>query len=123
MTIFNSKKLDALRSDLNKALEAVTKKHGITIDIGTMRYSDDDVKVSLDMRTVKAGEEGMSRSEADYKAACVFNPTLPKYGSRFTSRGKVYTICGYSSRARKYPVLAKNANGTTYKFTVETVAK
>lgn len=123
MKSFNNTNLDELRKDLNAALKAVSKKHNILLDVGRMGYSTDEVRVALTATTIKTGEEGMSIDEKNYRAAQVFNTSLPKFGSKFDSIGVTYTICGYSNKARKYPVLGKNARGTVYKFTEAAVTK
>ena len=42
-------------------------------------------------------------------------------GREFIFRGQSYTICGFKSKSRKYPVIARSDNGKDYKFACRTV--
>lgn len=115
ITKFDKPTLNALRPEINAALQEVAAKHGITIKLGNGTYTSvsADFKVSLKV-------EGAAESELDNWA--LFHD-LPKglFGRTFKSGGETYTISGVKPRSSKFPILATNSQGKTYKFPVETV--
>lgn len=125
ITSFNHTNIKALRKDINAALEAVLAKHGLTADLGNIRFGATDFRCKLNVEVASNTGLGSvadttAANERKFKAhAWKFGLTGDEFGKTFKSRGTRFTIIEINPRAKKrggYPVIAKNARGTEYKF-------
>ncbi len=118
MKKFTNKNLDVLRKDLNKALKSVSKKHGIDLSFGSMRYSSLEVRTKLTcniaetLKTKKSLE--LAEKEDFNNFAALYD--LPTWGTYFVYKGEKF-----KSRNTKYPVVATDENNKNYKFTINVV--
>ena len=121
ITEFNRNNLKELRSDIDNALNAVLAKHGLSGGIGNIRFSSDDFRAQL---TVATGSTDDAAEREFKKYAFKFGLSDDKFGTTFTRNGKKFTVSGINPKAKRggYPVLAKNAKGTTFKFPASVVA-
>ena len=127
ITSFNRTNLKTLRAEIDAALAGVLAKHGLTADLGNIRFGATDFRCKLNVEV--AGNTGQgpvadteAAAERKFKAnAWKFGLTGDEFGKTFTSRGTRYTIIEINPRAKRggYPVIAKNARGTEYKFSAE----
>ena len=109
-------KLQALRNDIVAALDAVAKKHNVTITGGNGTYCDDSATLKLDIADVIDGE-AQTKAELDFKrVAHIYGLSADDFGFTFEYRGSTYTVSGINTRANRYPVQACTADGTRYKF-------
>ncbi len=104
----------AIRTDLNKALALVAKKHGVQFDMQTTGVADESAQFTLTM-----GEE-MSRDMREYLALTnekmkaghnYFKRKFPglsdqMLGKRFVVYGKAYVYLGCQTSRPSYPVSA-----------------
>ena len=119
MKKFTKTNLDTLRKDLNKALEAVQKKHGIDIHVGNISYKENEAKVKVICETKSAGEAKVKQENSEYDFHRKYYSELPEMNSKIKLNGKIFTITGWSSRAKKYPVIITNSKGKQFKISVE----
>lgn len=118
MTTFTNSNLKTIRADIADALNAVNKKHGITLNLGNIRYSDSEFSGKL-TGSGATNSTDVARLKFE-KYAISFGIKAKAFGEIFTSRGDTFKIVGIKERSYKYPVLAKNvANGKTYKLPVD----
>ena len=127
ITKFDRTNLKTLRADIDAALATVMAKHGLTANIGNIRFGDTDFRCKLNVEV--AGNTGQgpvadadAAAERKFKAnAWKFGLTGDEFGKTFKSRGVAFTIIEINPRAKRggYPVIAKNARGTQYKFGAE----
>lgn len=90
-----------IRKDMMAKLAKVGKKHGITFDLGNIRFSLSDMKVG-----VKATVDGMlTPQQKAYDIQQIANPALPPRNSVIMMDGKAYRVDGWKSRAPKRPIL------------------
>ena len=110
---FTRAKVKTLRADIDKALAAIEKKHGVEFNLGTIRFSDTDFRGTL--KCVSADKDaGRKMFERD-----AFRIGLKRdaYGKTFTHVGRDYRVVGVNTRAKKYPVNVEDvASGGTYKM-------
>jgi hypothetical protein len=115
---FDRSNLKILRDDINEALNVVMKKHGLTHSIGRIGF--DDLKFSTKLVVTVGNDVSGDKdvaNRAEFERYCrLFDFKKSDFGRSFVSRGETFTICGLSTRAKKYPILAKNSNGDVYKF-------
>ena len=106
-----------IQRDINEALAAVVVKHNLTLEPSRARYSDTNLKVSLELCV--ATESG---EPADFsRRAQILGLPADCFGKQIVVSGRTMTIFGLKLRNRKYPILA-SCQGKTYKLTSESVA-
>ena len=122
MKTFNGSNIEMIRRDMNEALAAVAARHDIKIDVGGMRYSS--TTVSIKVEAVALGNSGAdSHEEAAFTANAyrVRGISAAYFGKSFRSQGEVFTINALKPANHKYPVIAKNSRGQSYKFPVSMI--
>jgi hypothetical protein len=112
-----------LRTELEKVLEPFGKKFGISVTTGSGRFSDNNFTLKIEMATVdKDGNVRNKEAEAFKLMASVYGLKPEHLNTSFkTWTGESFEIVGWATRSKKYPILAKNKEGKTFKFPVEEV--
>ena len=117
---FTRQNLRQVRADLILALSKVEIAHGITIEVGGIRFSPDSFRVSLEAKTGGTGNTSIDKAdhaEAEFKLyAQSFGIKPSAFGTTFSYGGHEYTVSGIKPRSFKFPVLGTNANGKVFKF-------
>lgn len=125
MKKFDPQACRSLRDDMEKALDAVAKKHGITIAIGKMSYTENNISVKIELATV--GESGLAnnREAEDFKRyASMYELAPTDFGREFSVRGDRYQIVGLNTRKQKFPIKCKRASdGKVYGLHAEDVKR
>ncbi len=103
---FNRQNLETLRKEINAAL-ALIELDGLTFDLGTLRYSATEVKVTLTITNA-----GRADKEADDLRMIV-----SAYGLKGTDGDRGEKLVGYNARAPRFPFMVRKADGKTYKYT------
>lgn len=117
----------AFRKDFEKAVQQVESKYNLKISIGSIRY--DSSQFTSRLTAVHLSDEVDPDNKKDvqkalFEANCdKMWPPIPKelYGKKFTHSGTTFTVIGVKPRSKKYPIIAENKNGTSYKFTLDAV--
>lgn len=127
MTIstFSRPVVKSLRTDLDAALASVAAKHGIQIDLGSMRFDSSEVRVTLTANT-KPASSGLTQTAVPTKInfdEVVLGNVLPAelQGKKFRAGGSTFTLTGVKSCRKKYPFQGTGVRGGRYKFTKEQV--
>ena len=117
-----SELLVALRAEIDAALAAVGKKHGVSLKAGNASYNPTEANFKLNVRTLTAtGEVVDPRATAWPRYCKLFGLNASHLGVRIsTSRGPA-TLTGLDMNKRKMPVIAKPADGRFLKLTPEYV--
>jgi len=118
----NKDTVKELRDGLDKMMQKFGQENGITIKLGTVRYSSDNFKIPI---------EGMiDRGDGLTFEAGEFLKHYEKYGlvasdlgrEFITESGKCMKITGLKTRNRKYPILAKEVDtDKNFKYSAEFV--
>ena len=123
MTQINRTTLKAIRADLDAALLAVAKKHGILFSLGAIKFSDTEAHGTLRM-TATDGDVAEALAETDgsvsqrnliaeqaYKAqAQAFNLSPDWLGRSFKMNGSEFTVVGLLPNKHKNNVLIRRVS-------------
>jgi hypothetical protein len=122
---FDKSTIKALRPKIEAALQELAEAEGISIDLGSARFDSSNCTFKLILSTVNTDGTVNTKEGEDFK---FYGPN--RYGLKaealdatFTRQGEQWTITGCKPRSSKYPILAKNRNGKTYKFAPEDVKR
>jgi len=114
--------LRMLREEFQAAINAVAAAHGLTADLGNIRYNTEGTSFSTKMTVETGGKADVADRKAD-KAADNFKRYAVLEGLESSDFGKVFNyagktglrIVGYNTRAKKYPISLEDASGRGYK--------
>ena len=112
MNTFNRQNLKQLRQEIDQALQALGKKHGIELTAGAATYADKYATFKLKVNTLGNSEEAIQFDR--FKILHGLDHLSP--GDTIQHRNTRYKILGMKPRSKKYPFLVENlGNGKTYK--------
>jgi len=100
---FTRANVRSFSDEVTATLEALAKKHGVSVTRGTGRFSDRQYTVKLQFDIVNLAEKSSFELHA---RSLGLAPT--DFGREFISQGTVYKIVGVRPRRRKFPVLCEN---------------
>ena len=117
--MFNSSTLNDLRNDLDKVLSTYGINNGMNFQIGRISYTDEYANISMKVYLSGNNVDG-AESEFNDIASRI---GIPKewYKKRVSIKGKMYTITGLNSRARKFPVILEGDDGSSIRATADSV--
>jgi hypothetical protein len=117
---FNKSNLSVIRTDIDFALAAVEKQHGVSFKIGRISYTNNDFRTKLEC--FSASDDSGNAVNIDKQnfetKAFLIGVKKTAFGKTFTSNGRKFTITGLNTRAKKYPIQASTVGGKRYKFCV-----
>ena len=125
---FDKSNLQVLRMEMDKALQAISNKYGITVKAGNASYSGNECTFKVKLNT-KATDGTVITKEM--KAWGLYsnmaNGPLDglqhlSIGDKITIQGTPYILTGYNTRARKAPINFKDVLGNSYKCSVRMLA-
>lgn len=106
----------SINAELEKVLAKFGKKHDMAFNIKSCRFDDTGMRYTIESAVLSEdagdGEEALFEREARK----VRGLNGSEYGETFKNRNSIFTIVGCNGRAKKYPLIAENRNGTRYKF-------
>ena len=123
MTHITPSILKLLRTDIDKALEPIVKKYGLSsIKAGNASYSSNSFTIK-----VEGVLDGNAKSEQDAKMSNYYAGMLglPKdiVGKRFIQQGTEFEVVLIDPKKPKFPVIAKRSfDGKMFKFPAAVVA-
>jgi len=95
---------------------------GLHVIVGSARYSETSVTFKVELAVVDESGEVQDRTAQAFRryASCYgLDPDL--LGKKVRIRNKAFTVTGLNTRAKKYPVQAKDERGQAYKLALEDV--
>ena len=119
LTTIDRTNLRMIKDDINRAVQAVAEKYGVSIEMGSASFSATSatakviIAVVADNGTVRSPE---SVAYENYKELYGLKKNL---GETFIQNGEAYTIKGLATRSSKYPIIAENRQGKSYKFQIK----
>lgn len=121
MSKFDRSKVKEIHKDISDALQQIAKKHGIhSLTTGTLSFNDSKFTVRVTGISSLSSLTTVVRNPtttAPMSVESLMNRTF------IGTNGKRFTVCDYKPSNTKYPVIAKNDNGTRYKFPLSVVTK
>ena len=118
-SFINKSKAKELNYAIKGAVENVASKHGMTVQVGSVKFGSDNLTAKIVMSRVNAkGEVLTPMRNAFMSRAYLFGLKASDFGRTFTdNQGKSYKITGLKPQAKVYPILAVcTSDGKTYKF-------
>ena len=118
VTKFDRTNLKQIRTDLEAALDNLSKKHQISLTVGNISFNDMSFSTKI-KAAITDGDNSIDKIEWATHA-WRFGLEEDDFGKTFTHNGKLYITVGIKPRSSKYPLVAQRV-GTTdqYKMTVE----
>lgn len=128
VTGFDKDTIIRLRQEIDAALDEVAKRNGIALKMGNIRYTDTTFSGKVDAavvdKFVPAADPRLAKYAQDYRRyAAIYNlPITLLQGGTMVYGGKRYTVLGYNTRAKGYPIVARNmADEKVYKLPITAV--
>ena len=117
--------LTQIRAQVDAALEQIGTRLGVSLKTSAGHYGGGggtfgDLKIKI----LVLNDDGTTHdpaSDAFREHAELFDLKPDWLGKSFEKDGATYTITGLNMRAQKMPVLARRADGRSWKFAVATV--
>ena len=120
---FDKSNLQALRVEMDKALQAISNKYGITIKAGNASYSGNECTFKVKCNTKATDGTVITKEAMDWDRHKGFHGMDHlSVGDKITIQGSTYILSGFNTRARKAPVNFKDTLGRGYKCSVRMLA-
>lgn len=126
--VINKGTLKKFRIDFNKAVEAFSKKQGVVIKIGGIRFNDSSFTAKLEVIIAPDGdmsaEEAIGRKSLETDGG-FFGLEADDYGRTWESwDGETYKLVSVHSSRPKYPISGVNVRtGRGFKFGEDIIKK
>lgn len=97
----------------------------VTVEYKSGKYGTGYAVLSFTFSRTDEDGEALTPAREDFeRLAFMYDGLKPEdFGRVFYNRGQAFTICGLKPRSPKYPILAKNEAGQTYKFPADLVVR
>jgi len=116
---FDKTNLQALRVEMDNALQAISNKYGITIKAGNASYSGNECTFKVKCNTKATDGTVITKEAKDWdRYKGLHGVDHLSVGDKITIQGSPYILTGFNSRARKAPINFKNSVGSGYKCSV-----
>jgi len=113
-----------MRPALQEALAEFEHCWGVSVVLGSARFSPTSCSFKLDISVVESDGTVLTPEAGYFRAHAKSHGLEPEMlGRSFTCRGNTYTITGLSIKARRYPILAVRQDGRPFKFGASTVLR
>ena len=127
--VINKATLRTFREEFENAVAAFSKKQGIVIKLGGIRFNETSFTGKLevilaDTSSGMSAEEAMGRNSLNLEGV-FFGLKAEDYGRTFKNwDGETYRLTGVKSSRPKYPVSAANVRtGKSFKFGEDVIKK
>ena len=116
---FNKANLQTLRVDMDKALQSVAKKYGITIKAGNASFSGNECTFKVKLNTKGTDGTVITKEAKDFdRYKGLHGMDHLSVGDTIYIQGSPYILTGFNTRARKAPINFTNSVGSGYKCSV-----
>ena len=116
---FNKPQIVQLRNEIDKALDRVANKYGITISAGNCSFSGNEANFKLKLNTIGEGGTVITRESQMwdlYKGRTQCSHL--SIGDEIQLQGNTYILSGYNTRAKKAPIQFTDSSGRGYKCSI-----
>ena len=130
ITKFDKPSLAKLRKEIDAALAEVSRRNGVAIKMGNIRYTESTFSGKLEAAVASGASTGetvdprMVKYANDYKRYAGIHglPIALLNNGTVQFNGKRFTILGYNTRGKTYPIIARNsADQKVYKLPLAAV--
>jgi hypothetical protein len=121
--MINSDRINDIQRKIKLAILQIEKEENIKINFGVCRYDSDSYKSTMTINTIGKGVENVPEvTDAKNLSMCKrLGFTQNVIGMNFSGKNGTYKITEIKLANRKYPVIASNSAGKSYKFTVSNI--
>ena len=129
ITTFDKTNLRELRDDVTAALQEVARKHNIMIDMGGIRFGENEARCKLTMRSFGGRVMTVADVKAGHKPEEIAVNEIAKrnglpdnlFGRKVIYGGQTLTVVGAKASRHKYPFVVEGVRGGKYKMSVEQI--
>ena len=122
MAKFTEANLRKCRTDIEAALAAIGQEHGISIDMGRITFNPDRMSFNTKLAVSIGSEEDEARRTWN-KYCSSYGFSQSDFGKTFQSSQGLMTIIGINTRAKKFPIEAKDSRGKEFGYPTEGVLR
>ena len=120
ITQFTKSNIKQLREEIDKAVQGVAEKYGITIKSGNSTFSTNEVSMKVKLNILNDSGSAITNEAENWDVYKDMTECAHlAVGDTISIGGNPYTLTGYNIRARKQPVQFKNSSGQAYKCSVK----
>jgi len=114
--------LRLMRQEIEEAVQQVAQKFNVNIEAGNASFSSDNATLKLAISTIDASGNVLTKEAQAFETYAPMYGITKKLGETFETHQGIYTLVGFKPKSKKYPILATNAKGKTYKFPTSILA-
>ena len=114
ITSFTKSEVGNIASEIQSAISGIATKHGIKLEVQKTKGDALSAWISIKAEVVIGAEDLKKDMFCD--TCDIYGLEKDDYGKIFLSKGEPFKIVGIKIANRKYPIIAENMNGTSYKF-------
>jgi len=119
LTEFNRNNIKALRVEMDKAMQSISKKYGIAIQTGNASFSGNEVTFKVKANTTSTDGTAITAEAMQFeKEKSLHGLNHLSVGDTIYIQGNPYILNGLNSRARKAPIQFSNSKGN-YKCSIQ----
>jgi hypothetical protein len=128
ITQFDKSNLQALRVEMDNALQAISNKYGITIKTGNASFSGNECTFKVKLNTTSTDGTVITKEAKtwDLYKGLTHGPLDGlkhlSVGDKITISGNTYILSGFNTRAKKAPINFTDLSGKGYKCSVRMLA-
>jgi len=116
---FDKTNLQSLRVEMDKALQAISNKYGITIKAGNASFSGNECTFKVKLNTKGTDGTVITKEAKDFdRYKGLHGMDHLSVGDTIYIQGSPYILTGFNTRARKAPINFTNSVGSGYKCSV-----
>jgi len=117
---FNRTNVKSLREQLNSELESLANRLGIDISVGNATFTSNSVTFKVNANKISEGGFIITKeAEAWNRHASRYNLNHISVGDDVFCQGKRFTLTGWNSKAKKYPIEISDSVGVKYKVSIQ----
>jgi hypothetical protein len=110
-------KMTYLLDRVEDSFKQLSDEFGIAMDIDACSYTKNNGRFQVKLAVLDPNGKPRTEERESFKNYAQFYGLKPTdLDRKFIFKGKAYTICGLSTRSKKYPILAMSDHGHEYKF-------
>lgn len=118
--MINETKIKSIQDKIKLAIAKIEKEENVKIEFGSIRFNVAQYSTQMSVKTLDKTE----KVDSALKSMCVkLGFTQNIIGMQFHDSNGIYEIIDIHTRNRKYPIIAKAPNGTSYKYSANHVKK
>ena len=100
-------------NELREKIQLIANRHGMVARIGTIRFSDHELRVTIEAREATAPNK---EADAFTRLAEVMGMKPSDLGRKAVSDGQTYTVIGLKRNARRLPIMLRlDSDGSVHR--------